>query len=225
MNPRRLTRSRDRQLAGVAGGMADYLGIDPTIVRVLWILSVFVGGFSILLYIILAFVMPQAPAGGHAWAPDAGPGAGPNAGPGAGPQGSGWNTASAPAWGPDWASQADAAARAHDRSSGRGPGAAVIVGVVLIVFGAIALADNVLPGWIGAALFWPGMLIALGAALLVASLRRHETAPVTPVAPVAAPSAPGASAPVGSAPVAPPAATWDVTDTETSVPNLGPEPR
>ncbi len=62
MNPRRLYRCRhDRQLAGVASGMAEYLGLDPTVVRILWILSVFFGGFTILLYIVLAFVMPLEP--------------------------------------------------------------------------------------------------------------------------------------------------------------------
>ena len=63
MNPRRLYRCRsDRQLAGVAGGMAEYLEIDPTVVRILWILSVFLGGFTILLYIIMAFIVPLDPA-------------------------------------------------------------------------------------------------------------------------------------------------------------------
>ena len=62
MNPRRLYRCRhDRQLAGVAAGMAEYLDLDPTVVRILWILSAFLGGFTILLYIILAFVMPLEP--------------------------------------------------------------------------------------------------------------------------------------------------------------------
>ena len=65
MNTRRLYRSRrDRQLAGVAGGMAEYLQVDPTLVRVLWILSFLLGGVGILLYIILAFVMPLEPVGG-----------------------------------------------------------------------------------------------------------------------------------------------------------------
>ena len=62
MNPRRLYRCRsDRRLAGVAGGMAEYLDLDPTLVRVLWLVSIFFGGFSILLYIILAFVVPPEP--------------------------------------------------------------------------------------------------------------------------------------------------------------------
>jgi phage shock protein C len=64
---RRLYRSRtDRQLAGVAGGIADYLDIDPTVIRVLWVISIFFGGIGLLLYIILAFVMPLEPLGGPA---------------------------------------------------------------------------------------------------------------------------------------------------------------
>lgn len=62
MNPRRLYRCRhDRQLAGVAAGMAEYLEIDPTVVRILWILSALFGGVTILLYVIFAFVIPLEP--------------------------------------------------------------------------------------------------------------------------------------------------------------------
>ena len=62
MNPRRLYRCRhDRQLAGVAAGMAEYFEIDPTLVRVLWLLSIVFGGITILLYIVLAFVIPLEP--------------------------------------------------------------------------------------------------------------------------------------------------------------------
>ncbi|MEO5963942.1 MAG: PspC domain-containing protein [Candidatus Limnocylindrales bacterium] len=219
MNPHRLYRSRDRQLAGVAAGMAEYFGIDPTIVRILWILSMFVGGFSILLYIILAFVMPEAPVGGPSYgAGSGGPAAGGPAGPGTGPQGASWYAGQAPAWSPDWAANAAAEARTRERSTGRGPGAAVIVGVTLIVFGAIALADNVLPGWVGAALFGPGLIIALGAALLVGSLRRQEH--VGPAAPAPSPAATfeTAATPFVTTDVpAPPAAptTWESTSTET----------
>jgi phage shock protein C len=62
MGPRRLYRSRtERQIAGVAGGIGNYLEVDPTVIRVLWILSVFFAGIGILLYIILAFVVPLEP--------------------------------------------------------------------------------------------------------------------------------------------------------------------
>jgi phage shock protein C len=62
VSPRRLYRSRsDRQLAGVAGGVAAYLDIDPVVIRILWILSVFAGGFGVLLYVIMAFIVPLEP--------------------------------------------------------------------------------------------------------------------------------------------------------------------
>ena len=53
--------SRDRMIAGVCGGIADYLGWDPTLVRVGYVvLSVFLAGFpGLLVYIILAIVMPD----------------------------------------------------------------------------------------------------------------------------------------------------------------------
>jgi len=59
---RRLTRSsRHRMIAGVCGGIAEYLGVDVTVVRVLYILVsiVSVAFPGILAYIILMFVMPR----------------------------------------------------------------------------------------------------------------------------------------------------------------------
>ena len=52
-------------IAGVAGGMAEYLEVDPTVVRILWLLSVLLGGFTILLYIVLAFIIPLEPVNGE----------------------------------------------------------------------------------------------------------------------------------------------------------------
>ena len=61
---RRLYRCRqNRVLAGVAGGMAEFFGLDPSLVRVLWFLSIFFGGFSLLLYIAMAFFVPLEPLG------------------------------------------------------------------------------------------------------------------------------------------------------------------
>ena len=60
---KKLYRSRDDQMvAGVCAGIAEYLGIDPTIVRVIAVLLALGNGAGILLYIILAVVMPEAPA-------------------------------------------------------------------------------------------------------------------------------------------------------------------
>jgi len=50
--------TRNQMIAGVGSGLAEYFGIDPTIVRLLFILLAIAGGPGILLYIILWVVMP-----------------------------------------------------------------------------------------------------------------------------------------------------------------------
>lgn len=64
---RRLTRSHDHVLGGVAGGLADYFEVDPTVVRVVWVLTVvFVLPLAFLAYFILWLVMPAPEAGSPA---------------------------------------------------------------------------------------------------------------------------------------------------------------
>lgn len=59
---KRLYRSQsDRMIWGVCGGLADYFDFDPTIVRLISVLMLFLGGFVILAYIICAIVIPLAP--------------------------------------------------------------------------------------------------------------------------------------------------------------------
>lgn len=59
---KRLYRSRkQRQVAGVCGGIADYLSIDPTLVRLVWALFALAGGPGVVLYIILAVIVPEEP--------------------------------------------------------------------------------------------------------------------------------------------------------------------
>ena len=59
---KRLYRSRkDNTIAGVCGGIADFFGIDPTIVRLLFVAFALAGGPGIVLYIILAIVIPEEP--------------------------------------------------------------------------------------------------------------------------------------------------------------------
>jgi phage shock protein C len=56
---KKLHRSRtEKMIAGVCGGLAEYFNVDPTLVRVLWILMVLLAGTGVLLYIILWIVMP-----------------------------------------------------------------------------------------------------------------------------------------------------------------------
>jgi phage shock protein C len=59
--PRRLTRSnRNKMIAGVCGGLAEYLNVDPTVMRILYVLvSILSAAFpGVIAYIILMFLMP-----------------------------------------------------------------------------------------------------------------------------------------------------------------------
>jgi len=57
---KRLYKSQtDKKLCGVCGGIAEYFNIDPTLVRLLWILVTLAGGAGLLAYIIAAIVMPE----------------------------------------------------------------------------------------------------------------------------------------------------------------------
>ncbi len=60
--PRRLRRSNDRMLAGVCGGLAEYTGIDPTLLRLLVVFVVLVSGIvtGLVAYLVAALVIPNA---------------------------------------------------------------------------------------------------------------------------------------------------------------------
>ncbi|HJP90136.1 MAG TPA: PspC domain-containing protein [Candidatus Limnocylindrales bacterium] len=141
----RLYRSRnDRMLFGVAGGMADWLDIDPAIVRLVWALLILAGGVGLLLYIVAAIVIPEAPIGA---------GAGGSASAEAGPTG-----------------LASTGPRPMRRGSGNG---AMIFGLILVVLGAWFLLRRFMPAldmsWV-----MPGALIVIGLVLIVGALGRSR---------------------------------------------------
>lgn len=60
MQHKRLTRSRDhRMIAGVCGGAAEYFETDPLILRLIFVVLAIMGGSGILLYLILALIIPE----------------------------------------------------------------------------------------------------------------------------------------------------------------------
>ncbi|MBU3809028.1 MAG: PspC domain-containing protein [Candidatus Phocaeicola faecipullorum] len=60
MNNRKLTRSNDRMIAGVCAGLAEYFGLDTTVVRVAYaLLTVFTAFSGVIVYLILMIVMPE----------------------------------------------------------------------------------------------------------------------------------------------------------------------
>lgn len=58
---KKLKRSRDsRMVCGVCGGVGNYLGIDPTLVRIIWLLLSIAGfGTGLIVYIIAAVIIPE----------------------------------------------------------------------------------------------------------------------------------------------------------------------
>jgi phage shock protein PspC (stress-responsive transcriptional regulator) len=162
----RLYRSReDRMLAGVAAGVAEALDADPSLVRVAWaLLTVATGGVALLVYIVMAIVVPEAPAG---WSAAAEPASATQAGA-AFPTG---GTADAPGAAPTqpsaWATERDArrAARRARREAGDTRGG-LIAGLALIVIGGIFLLRQI-GVWFDWDLWWPVALIGLGALLMV----------------------------------------------------------
>jgi phage shock protein C len=161
---RRLYRCREnRVLAGVASGIAEFFDLDPTLVRVLWFLSVFAGGLGILVYIGLAIIVPLEPAG---YVPAVAGGAAP-ASPG---------EAADPA-AATFAAHNHAAGASEGHRHGRGGSGrlSMFLGFGLILFGGLALVDIALPGWdLSWRQLWPLLIIGIGGLLIAGALRRER---------------------------------------------------
>lgn len=61
MEKRLYKSNQNKMIDGVCGGIAEYFGIDPTVVRLLWVLFSLMGGSGILAYIIAAIIIPRNP--------------------------------------------------------------------------------------------------------------------------------------------------------------------
>lgn len=177
-------------LAGVAGGVAETLDADPSLVRILWaLLTIFTGGLAFVVYVVMAIVVPEAPGGSEAMG-RAGPNGpvgpvGPTPGmpgvagvPGeagvAGEPGAPFVPGAAPAGPPPasyWASDREArrAARRARRHEGGPARGGLVAGLVLIFIGGLFLIREFVP-WFDWHLWWPVGLIALGGLLLVLAL-------------------------------------------------------
>jgi len=187
----RLYRSRsDRIISGVAAGVAERLDLDPSIVRVVWVvLAVVSGGIFALVYLVMMFVVPEAPfdspragqAGPDPWSSPAATGIRPAAAPVATPAdgtpaGVGdvavddATEVGVPVT-PDTRTDPGIAALDHSPVPARrsDPGGPLVLGVILILLGAYFLLRQYAPQVdVGAA--WPVLAIAAGVLLVVLSL-------------------------------------------------------
>ncbi|TAK01447.1 MAG: PspC domain-containing protein [Chloroflexota bacterium] len=164
---RRLYRCRnDRRIAGVASGVAEFFDLDPTVVRVVWFLSIFFGGLGIFVYIVMALIVPLEPL--TEFVPAAMAGAATDI-PGveSTSDGAGAGVAYAPGIAP-----------AGHRHAPRQPGRwSLFFGYALVLLGGVALVDAVLPAWDSWRYLWPTFIIGIGAFLVFGALRKEPTEP------------------------------------------------
>ena len=59
MKKRLYKSSTDKKLCGVCGGIANYFDVDPTVIRLIWVIFTLVGGSGLIAYIIAAIIMPD----------------------------------------------------------------------------------------------------------------------------------------------------------------------
>ena len=61
---KKLTKSKNKLILGICAGVAEHLNMDPTLVRVLWVVVTLLAGVGVLAYVICIFIMPD-PDGGN----------------------------------------------------------------------------------------------------------------------------------------------------------------
>lgn len=152
MNARLYRSKSDEMVGGVCGGLAKYLGIDPTIVRLVFLLLLLGSGVGFMLYLILWIVIPYEGQGEAGTADAAGAGANEIA---------------------DRMRQMGADVQKAIQQPN--PQAGLLIGGALVIVGVLALLDNLnLPWlrWVRFDMFWPVLLIIAGAALIWRRLRR-----------------------------------------------------
>ncbi len=166
----RIYRSRDdRMIAGVAGGVAENLDADPSIVRIVWaVLILLTGGIALLVYVVMAIVvpvrpegMPYSPADGQAGAAGS-TGSADGAAP---PSEGGWVAPDGSTVPPGAAPTGRRGRRDRDDRARGG----LIAGLVLIVLGGYFLVRQFLPAF-DLSFWWPTFAIGLGVLLVVVAL-------------------------------------------------------
>jgi phage shock protein PspC (stress-responsive transcriptional regulator) len=146
---RRLYRSHTESvLGGVAGGVAEYLDVDPAIVRVVWaLLALITGGIFFILYIVMWIVVPYGPDAGEAPTADT----------------AAMDGSASPTWN----------AQPQRRVRNRSAGGSWVFGLILVVVGLYFLGKEYLPD-LDLDRLWPLGLVLVGVVLLFGALRQRQ---------------------------------------------------
>ncbi|NTW26013.1 MAG: PspC domain-containing protein [Lentimicrobium sp.] len=167
MAENRLYRSvHGRVIGGVAGGLADFFSMDPTIVRLIFVLLAVFGGSGVLLYVILWIVLPEKYTFGTYNAYNTPPSSSESKG------------------GKGGVGETFEGFENGEKGFGTEPGIAekrkfegsLIGGVVLILIGAFFLAERFIPH-INFSDFWPLLLVVVGVVLILNSLPKKSKNP------------------------------------------------
>ena len=150
MQKRLYKSEKEKMIAGVAGGLGEYFGIDPVLTRIAFVAFVFIHGVGIIAYIVLWIVMPKRSTD----SPETAAGSVP-------------------------LSRDDSLVRSAEASPksetvlepGSGK-AGTVMGIVLIALGLLFLLGNLVPEF-GFEDYWPLILVALGAGLLWPAFKQN----------------------------------------------------
>ncbi|MFH0990181.1 MAG: PspC domain-containing protein [bacterium] len=148
MHKRLYLSKKDKVIAGVAGGLGEYLDVDPVFIRIIFVVALFAGGFGLLAYIVAWIILPERPNGVNA-----------ASAPQSEPQPGQSIPASPPPPPPQPAQQ------------GRG---GLIFGSILVVLGLLFLAENFIENFHFGD-WWPLILVAMGAGLLYKAFRPSQS--------------------------------------------------
>lgn len=160
MEAKRMYRSNiDRKVAGVCGGLGEYLNIDPLLIRLIFVVLTLAGGGGVLIYIVMWIIMPESPV----YFP-----------PSPSPDYSGSEPVNNAEQGNnDPVNQPVSPSPPTKQNRRERKRGSLIGGLVLITIGGLFLADELIPQ-IDFGDLWPLILVAIGVGLLINAFGKKE---------------------------------------------------
>ena len=155
---KRLYRSKKNSvIAGVCGGIAEHFDIDPTLVRIVAVISIFINGIGLIAYIIGCFVIPQNPE------PESEEKTGGKKG----------TVETIKEKTENVASEIGKKIRGESGEVEHGKNSRLVGGVILICLGLLFLGSSFFP-WFGFARLWPLILVILGVVILAGGFHKRK---------------------------------------------------